>query len=189
MTNIAIFASGSGSNAENIVKRLEENKEIKVALILTNNPSAYVIERAQKMGIPHILFSKNELNNTEMVLQKLNDYNIDYIVLAGFLLLVPKKIIDTYYGRIVNIHPALLPKHGGKGMYGDNVHRAVKEAGDTVSGITIHHVNEKFDSGDIIFQATCDVLPDDTADMIAEKVHALEYQYFPEIIEKHINSL
>lgn len=189
MTNIAIFASGSGSNAENIISHFKENNDIKVSLILTNNPEAYVIERAKKLNIPLVLFSKKELNGSNIVQEALISYKIDYVVLAGFLLLVPKSIIDMYMGRIVNIHPALLPKHGGKGMYGDNVHISVKNCGDTITGITIHNVNDKFDQGDIIFQATCDVLPNDTPESIATKVHELEYKYFPSVIEKHIKTL
>lgn len=189
MTNIAIFASGSGSNAENIIRYFEESIDIKITLILTNNPSAYVIERAKNFGIPVFTFSKSEFNHSTIVEQQLNAYEIDYIVLAGFLLLVPKTIIEHYCGRIINIHPALLPKHGGKGMYGENVHRAVKESGDTESGITIHHVNEKFDSGDIIFQARCEVTVEDTPETIAAKVHELEYKYFPIVIEQHLNTI
>lgn len=189
MTNIAIFASGSGSNAENIIHYFEGRNDIKVSLILTNNPTAHVIERGKKLGIPVITFTKSEFNQTTIIQQILNDAEINYIVLAGFLLLVPKNIIDKYEGHIVNIHPALLPKHCGRGMYGDNVHRSVKEAGEKESGITIHHVNEKFDCGDIIFQATCEVLDSDTPDDIANKVHTLEYQYFPEVIDQHISTL
>lgn len=189
MTNIAIFASGSGSNAENIIRYFEGRNDIKVSIILTNNDSAYVIERGKKLGIPVVTFTKSEFNQTTIVQQLLNDAGINYIVLAGFLLLVPKNLIDQYEGRIVNIHPALLPKHGGKGMYGDNVHRSVKEAGDEETGITIHQVNEKFDCGDIIFQATCEVKSSDTPDDIANKVHTLEYKYFPEVIDQHISTL
>ena len=189
MTNIAIFASGSGSNAENIIKYFESNNDIKISLILTNNPEAFVLERANKYNIPTATFSKKEFSTTNIVPNILKKHNIDYLVLAGFLLLVPKNVIEQYEGRIINIHPALLPKHGGKGMYGDNVHKMVKECGDTESGITIHNVNEHFDSGDIIFQAVCEISPDDSADDIANKVHELEYEHFPAIIDKHINSL
>lgn len=189
MTNIAVFASGSGSNAENIVNYFAKNTEIRVSMILTNKQDAYVITRAEKLGVPCRVFSRSELMSDEGVLQLLQEKGIDYIVLAGFLLLVPPNIISAYCGKIVNIHPALLPNYGGKGMYGDNVHRAVKEAGETESGITIHHVNEHFDSGDIIFQAKCTVTENDTSDDIANKVHALEYEHFPSVIEKHILNL
>lgn len=189
MTNIAIFASGSGSNAENIIRHFEKNSDVTVALILTNNSSAYVIERAKKLNIPVVVFSRHELNNSDIIANYLNDYKIDYIVLAGFLLLVPRSIIERYEGRIINIHPALLPNYGGKGMYGDKVHIAVRESGDVKTGITIHHVNEKFDSGDIIFQACCDVLPEETAEDIAAKVHELEYRYFPSVIAQQIENL
>lgn len=189
MTNIAIFASGSGSNAENIINYFSTKEGVNIKLILTNNPTAYVIERGKKLGVKVVVFTRSEFVNTDIVVNTLKDNHIDYVVLAGFLLLVPTNIINAYEGRIINIHPALLPKHGGKGMYGDNVHRSVKEAGDSESGITIHHVNEKFDSGDIIFQARCEVATTDSADDIASKVHALEYEYFPQIIEQQIVKL
>lgn len=186
MTNIAIFASGSGSNAENIIRHFENANDVKVALILTNNPSAYVVQRAKNFNIPVVIFTRHELNNSDTIANTLNDYKINYIVLAGFLLLMPKTIIEPYQGRIINIHPALLPNYGGKGMYGDNVHIAVRASGDTKTGITIHHVNEKFDSGDTIFQACCDILPEDTAEDIANKVHELEYKYFPRVIAQQL---
>ena len=164
MKNIAIFASGSGSNAENIANYFASSDYAQVTLIVANNPNAYVLERAKKL-------------------------NIDFIVLAGFLLLVPQKFIDAYPGRIVNIHPALLPKYGGKGMYGDRVHEAVVAAKESESGITIHLIDGDYDKGTTFFQATCPVLPTDTPHDVAEKVHALEYKHFPETIEKILHTL
>lgn len=181
MRNIAIFASGSGSNAENIIRFFDTSKQIKVALILCNNPSAGVIDRAKRLNIPCVVFNRNELNDGT-VSALLATHKIDFIVLAGFLWLMPKSIVSLYDKKIVNIHPALLPKYGGKGMYGDRVHESVRAAAEKESGITIHYVNENFDEGDIIFQASVALSPADTADDIAAKVHALEYQYFPEII-------
>ena len=189
MKRIAIFASGNGSNTENIINYFSANKNIKVALILSNNDEAYVTERAINHKIPLFVFSSKGLNKTPIVLDKLKKHKIDFIVLAGFLLMIPPNIIQEYEGKIINIHPALLPKYGGKGMYGDFVHEAVHLSGDTETGISIHFVNEKYDDGDVIFQARCSLTDDDTPCTIAEKVHELEYKYFPEVIEKVINGL
>lgn len=185
--NIAIFASGSGTNAENIANYFKNHNSINVSLILTNNPKAYVIERAKKLHIPYVIFRKSDLYNGK-VLRILKENNIHFIVLAGFLLLIPKEIIKEYPNKIVNIHPALLPKYGGKGMYGDNVHKAVLENKEKVSGITIHYVNEKYDEGQIIFQAECQVSDNDTVETLAQKIHQLEYKFYPQIIENVINS-
>lgn len=187
MIRIAIFASGSGSNAEEITRYFSNVEDVAVSLILTNNPNAYVIERAEKLGVPSFIFSKKELAETDIVVNKLKEYRIDFIVLAGFLLLVPGNLVEAFPNRIVNIHPALLPKYGGKGMYGDKVHHAVRNAGDVESGITIHFVNSKYDEGQIIFQATCPVTEKDTPETIAQKVHRLEYQHYPQVIEGVIN--
>ncbi len=186
MNNIAIFASGSGTNAENIIKYFLNKKSAKVTLVLSNNPKAYVIKRAEQYNIPVKIFNRHEFYETENVLETLISNKIDFIVLAGFLWFVPENILKRYQGKIVNIHPALLPRHGGKDMYGDRVHKAVIEAGEKKSGITIHYVNEKYDCGEIIFQAHCRVDPDETVDSLAKKVHELEYRYYPEIIEKII---
>jgi len=180
---IAIFASGSGSNAENIYKYFEKSKNIKIELLLTNNKNAYVIERAKNLNIKCEIFDKKDLK-TNHVLDILQKNEIDFIVLAGFLLLIPENIIKKYNQKIINIHPALLPKYGGKGMYGDAVHKAVIENKEKESGITIHYVNGKYDEGDIIFQAKCKIESTDTAEKLAEKIHRLEYKYFPQIIEK-----
>jgi phosphoribosylglycinamide formyltransferase-1 len=184
---IAILASGSGTNAENIIKHFSKSKNINISLILSNNKNAYVLERAKKYNIPAFVFSKNELNQ-DFIKNLLFSFSIDYIVLAGFLLLIPEKIISTYRNRIINIHPALLPKYGGKGMYGDNVHKSVIENKEDKSGITIHFVNEKYDEGQIIFQDFCKVEQFDTIDSLAKKIHQLEYENFPKEIEKVILS-
>ena len=183
MVNIAIFASGSGSNAENIVRYFKSHPSISVSLILTNKADAFVIERARKLDIPSMVFSKKEMNETNLVLNLLKENKIDWIILAGFLLKVPDNIIAAFPDRILNIHPALLPKYGGKGMYGSRVHEAVVAAGEKESGITIHLVNDHYDEGQIVFQASCPVLASDSADDVAAKVHALEYENFPRVIE------
>lgn len=189
MKRVAIFASGSGSNAENIANYFKGSDTVEVALILANNPEAYVLERAKKLGIESVVVTGKEFRAADKVLEILKERNIDFIVLAGFLLLVPAKLIEAYPGKIVNIHPALLPKHGGKGMYGDHVHEAVVAAGDTESGITIHLIDERYDCGTTFFQATCPVLPTDTPHDVAEKVHALEYEHFPRVIKEIIATL
>lgn len=187
MVNIAIFASGSGSNAQKIAEYFSSSIEVKVSLIASNNAKAYVLERAKRLGIPSITFNRDTFYNSEQVLESLAQYKIDFIVLAGFMWLVPSYLIDNYRNKIVNIHPALLPKFGGKGMYGDNVHKAVKAAGEKESGITIHFVNEEYDEGNIIFQLACDVLPNDSHVDIATKVHSLEYEHYSKVIESVIH--
>lgn len=180
---IALFASGSGSNAENIIKYFSANEKFTFPVIISNKRDAYVHERAKLLQIPSVTFSREDFIKGEPVLDFLKEHEIDYIVLAGFLLRVPDVLINTFPDKIINIHPALLPKYGGKGMYGHHVHEAVAAAGETESGITIHYVNAHYDEGNIIFQAKCPVLPTDTPDMIAEKVHALEYEHYPRVIE------
>jgi len=189
MKNIVIFASGAGTNAENIIRYFSNEKKAKVVLVLSNKPQAMVLERAAALGVDSFFFDHKQFYETEEVLFTLQRRNADLIVLAGFLWLVPSRIIEEYKWRIVNIHPALLPRFGGKGMYGDRVHRAVLDAGCTESGITIHYVNERYDSGDIIFQAKCPVLPGDNADTLATRVHALEYEHYPVVISKLIDTL
>ena len=188
MINIAIFASGNGSNAENIVNYFSTNKEIKVAMIISNRSDAYVHVRANKLGIPSFTFNKSDFDDGSVVLNKMAEYEIGFIVLAGFLLKVPQSIMDAFPNRIINIHPALLPKYGGKGMYGDNVHNSVKNAGEVETGITIHYINENYDEGDIIFQAKCDVSDSDSPNDIANKVHLLEQEHFPKIIEETVKN-
>lgn len=185
MKNIAILASGSGSNAEKIVAHFKNSTKARVALIASNKKGAFVLERANKLGVPSLVFSKAELENGALT-DALIRQKIDFIVLAGFLLQVPDHLIAAFPDRMVNIHPALLPNYGGKGMYGDNVHRAVKASGDTETGITIHLVNERYDDGKIIFQAAVKISEEDSPDQIAEKVHALEHKYYPKIIESLI---
>ena len=186
MKNIAIFASGSGSNAQNIVEYFSLHPDIRVTLILSNKADAFVLERAGKLGIPSVVFTRRDFYESEIVLETLRKSQIEFIVLAGFLWFVPENILKAYPHKIVNIHPALLPKYGGKGMYGDKVHQAVIQAGDSSTGITIHYVNEHYDEGEIIFQESFEIQPEDTAESIAKKVHQLEYKHFPWIIEKVI---
>ena len=184
MKKIAIFASGSGTNAENIARYFENNANITVDLILSNRKNAYVLNRAEKLNIPTYVFTKDELYNTDNIKNLLLNNNIDLIVLAGFLLLIPEHIIRAFPNRIINIHPALLPKYGGKGMYGDRVHQKVLENGDNESGITIHYVNENYDEGQIIHQANFPVEEGDGIEAIARKAHELEYEHYPRAIEK-----
>lgn len=184
MQHIAVFASGSGSNAENIANYFLNSEKGKVDLILANTDSAYVLERAKKLNIESVVFNRDDFYCSNNVLTILEEHNIDFIVLAGFLWLVPNNIISKYEKRIVNIHPALLPLYGGKGMYGNRVHEAVVANQETESGITIHYVNDRYDEGDIVFQAKCEVTPTDTPEDVAAKVHKLEYRYFPEVIEQ-----
>ena len=185
MNRIAIFASGSGSNAENIANYFKNNENVEVALILTNKANAFVLERAKKLNIKSLIFSKEEFTETNKIVCFLKENEINWIVLAGFLLKIPQNLINDFPNKIINIHPALLPKYGGKGMYGDKVHQAVVEAKEFESGITIHFVNEHYDEGKIIFQAKCEILPSDTFKDVAKKIHELEYNNFP----KEINNL
>jgi phosphoribosylglycinamide formyltransferase-1 len=184
--NVAIFASGNGSNAQKIIEYFSGNPYIKIALILSNKKDAFVLQRAKKSKISSFLFTYSELKETNIVQKKLKEYEIGFIVLAGFMLKVPDSLIKMYSGRIVNIHPALLPKYGGKGMYGEYVHQAVIASKDSESGITIHYVNESYDEGKIIFQARCEVKKNDTPETLAERIHELEHMYYPQIIEKVI---
>lgn len=181
--NIAIFASGSGSNAENIIQYFSGKPSVQVALVLSNKQDAYVLERAEKHAIPTVVCSKITFMETDEILALMKRYEIDFIILAGFLLRIPDNLLHAYFNRIVNIHPSLLPKFGGKGMYGDRVHEAVVAAGETESGITIHYIDEHYDEGSIIFQAVCPVFSNDTPADVASKVHVLEYKYYPRVIE------
>jgi phosphoribosylglycinamide formyltransferase 1 len=187
--NIAILASGSGSNAENIIQYFSKNDKFVFPIIISNKSNAFVHERAKKFQIPSVTFSKEDFVKANGILNCLKEYEIDCIVLAGFLLKIPQLLIDAFPNKIINIHPALLPKYGGKGMYGNYVHEAVAAAGESESGITIHYVNSNYDEGNIIFQAKCSILPTDTPDMIAQKVHALEYEHFPRVIGEIWGSL
>lgn len=186
MKKIAIFASGSGSNAENIIQYFAQKPQFCVKSVFCNVPDAYVLERAKKYRIPSFVFNREEFRNPDKVFRQLQEQEIDFIVLAGFLWLMPSFITAAWPNKIVNIHPALLPAYGGKGMYGHHVHEAVIAAGEKESGITIHYVNDHYDQGAIIFQAKCPVLPTDTPDNLAARVHELEYRYFPQIIAETI---
>ena len=186
MHHLAIFASGNGSNARKILKYFEHHPAIRVGAIVTNNPQAGVIRHAQEFGVPLLLIDKSMLHQKGLVTQLLKDRAIDWVILAGFLLLIPPDLVEAYPDRMLNIHPALLPKYGGKGMYGMHVHQAVKDAGDSETGITIHFVNTRYDEGHIYFQARCDVEESDTPEDIAHKIHELEYRHFAPIIEKAI---
>ena len=183
-SKIAIFASGSGTNAEAIINYFQHHEYISVALILSNNPKAFVLQRAEKHKIPHYVFSRQDYYKEKIVDEVLRLNGIDFIVLAGFMWLVPERFIKNYPKKIVNIHPALLPKYGGKGMYGSHVHEAVVKNKEKESGITIHWVNEQYDEGNIIFKATCELAVKDTADDVADKVHKLEHEHYPKVIEK-----
>lgn len=186
---IAIFASGSGSNAQKIMEHFKKHTDAEVAIVLTNNPEAYVLQRADNFEIPTHIFEKHEFYQTNVVLDLLKNLNIDIIVLAGFLWLVPDTILANYPKRIINIHPALLPKYGGKGMYGDRVHKEVLANGDEESGISIHYVNEDFDSGEIIYQARYKIEKNDDLEIIKFKGQQLEHQYFPKIIEQVLKKI
>lgn len=181
---IAVFASGSGSNAQRIAEYFEGKGLLEISAIYCNNPGAYVLERAKSLGIPTVLFNRIDFYNSSVISEDLKSRKIDWIILAGFLWLIPESILKAYPQRIINIHPALLPAYGGKGMFGMKVHESVIAAGEKQSGITIHHVNELYDEGDIIFQITCQVQPGDTPEMLAAKIHELEYEHFPVVIGK-----
>jgi phosphoribosylglycinamide formyltransferase-1 len=187
--NIAIFASGDGSNAQKIIDHFQNSEKARVALVVSNNPSAYVLERAGKAGIPALLINKESFSGSDEVVNKLREAHIDLIVLAGFLWLIPQNLIKAFPDRIINIHPALLPKFGGKGMYGLNVHKAVCQAGEKESGITIHYVNEHYDSGKIILQERCPVEKNDTPEAVSSKVRELEHRHFAAVVEKVIDSI
>jgi phosphoribosylglycinamide formyltransferase-1 len=184
---IAIFASGSGTNAQNIFEYFYDNQKVDIDSLWANKPDAYALRRAEKHGIEGYVFNRQQFYQTNELLEILRNRKVDLIVLAGFLWLIPDNLIENF--EIVNIHPALLPKYGVKGMYGMNVHREVIENKETESGISIHFVNDKYDDGKLIFQAKCPVLENDTPEMVAEKIHTLEYKHFPEVIEKVILSL
>jgi len=179
---IAVFASGNGSNAQRIAEYFVGTGLLEISAIYCNNPDAFVLHRAKSLEIPSILFNKDTFYNSTTVLEDLKSRETDWIVLAGFLWLIPDYILQAFPNRIINIHPALLPKYGGKGMYGLKVHQAVITAGDPESGITIHYVNEHYDEGDIIFQARCIINKEDTPEKLAAKIHELEYEHFPVVI-------
>ncbi len=194
MQRIAIFASGSGSNAEEITRHFSNQSDVQITLILTNNPQAGVIDRSRRgfgcgQHVPVVVFDRPAFRDSDRIVVLLQSQAIDLVVLAGFMWLVPTSLVQAFPGRIINIHPALLPKFGGKGMFGQHVHEAVVAAGETESGITIHFVNEHYDEGQIIFQATCPVAPTDTPDEVAAKVHALEYAHYPRVVAEVLATL
>ena len=183
---LAIFASGSGTNAEAIMHHFQHHQSIEVALLLSNNSHAGALNRAHKCQVPTKVFDRVQFRESGVVLKWLNEAEITHLVLAGFLWLVPQEILKTFPDKIINIHPALLPKFGGKGMYGSKVHESVISSGEKETGITIHVVNEHFDEGKILFQAACPIEPDDDIHIITQKVHALEHAHFPKVIEQWI---
>jgi phosphoribosylglycinamide formyltransferase-1 len=185
---IAILASGSGSNAQRLIEHFAGSAEAQVVLVGCDQPAAGVLQRAWDLGVPSYLFNAADLRNGT-VQRELQALRIDLVVLAGFLRLIPADLVNAFPERIVNIHPALLPKYGGKGMYGHNVHHAVIAAGEQESGITIHYVNERYDEGEHLFQATCPVLPGDTPDTLAARIHALEHAHYPAVVEKLVRAL
>lgn len=182
--NLAIFASGNGSNAMNIINYFENEPKVNVKKVFCNKPKAPIIEKAKGRGIETVLFNKSQLQESDFVLNELKVHSIDYIILAGFLLKIPENLIKHFEDRIINIHPALLPKYGGKGMYGMHVHEAVVQNKEPKTGITIHYVNKNYDEGAIIFQAECAVLKTDTAKDVAAKIHELEMENFPRLIRQ-----
>ena len=184
MRNIAIFASGGGTNCENIIRYFQGHEQIAVSLVLCNRPDAFALERARRLGIPTSVVGKADFNREEIVMPLLRQHHVDFIVLAGFLLMVPHVLLEAYPRGIINIHPSLLPKYGGRGMWGMHVHEAVKAAGDTETGMTVHWVSEVCDGGEIIAQFSTPVEPDDTPEDIAAREHVLEMEHFPRVIEE-----
>lgn len=184
---LAVLASGNGTNAEEIFKYFKDHSSISVQGLLTNNPKAHVIKRATRNNIPCRIFNREEFTNGGKILRTLQQWNIDAIVLAGFLWLIPEYLIDQYQNRILNIHPALLPQFGGKGMYGMYVHQAVLDSGQKESGITIHLVNKHYDNGTIIFQERCTIDAQDTPETLAGKIHILEHRFYPQVIEQWLS--
>ena len=183
MVNIAIFVSGSGSNCENIIRYFQTNGQVNIALVVSNRADAYALTRAKNLNVPSVVLPKADFNNEEKVLKLMSDHRIDFIVLAGFLLMIPDWLIAAYQRRMINLHPALLPKFGGIGMYGHNVHEAVRKANETETGMTVHWVSNVCDGGEIIAQFRIPITPDDTPDDIADKEHILEMEHFPQVIE------
>ena len=186
MINLAVFVSGSGTNLENIIRNFQDSAIARVSLVVSNREDAYALVRAEKYGVPSVVVSKQKFSDEEYILSLLQQYHTDWIILAGFLLKVPEYLIRQYPRHIINLHPALLPKYGGKGMYGHHVHEAVKAAGEKETGITIHYVNEKYDDGEIISQFSVALSEADTVEDIEQKIHVLEQTYFPDVIKKAI---
>ncbi len=187
--NIAIFVSGSGSNCENIIRYFAHSHHIHVSLVISNKADAYALQRAKNLNVPSVVLSKKDLQQQDIVMPLLQQYDIQFIVLAGFLVMIPDYLIEAFDHRMINLHPALLPKYGGKGMWGHHVHEAVKAAGETETGMTVHYVSNVCDGGEIIAQFSTPIDPDDTPDTIAAKEHELEMRHFPQVIEQLINNL
>ena len=183
MKNIAVFASGSGTNAINLINHFKNSDRAWVTVIFCNNPEAGIIKKAGLESVPVVLFDRQELYESKHIDNTLEQLNIDVIVLAGFLWLFPERLIKQFPDRVLNIHPALLPKYGGKGMYGDRVHKAVLENGDTIHGVTVHLVNEEYDKGRILLQQSFTIADNDDLNSVAEKIHAIEYQIYPQAID------
>ena len=189
MTNIAVFVSGNGTNCENIIKYFQDDNDINISLVISNRQDAYALKRAAKYGVTCKVLSKSEINDEHIILPILQKFSIDFIVLAGFMLIVPEFIINKYYNKVINIHPSLLPKFGGKGMYGHHVHEAVKAAGETETGITIHFVNNICDGGEIIAQFKINLKQHDSVEDIESKIHLLEQKHFPYVIKDVVNKV
>lgn len=189
MTNIAVFVSGNGTNCENIIKYFQDDNDINISLVISNRQDAYALKRAAKYGVTCKVLSKSEINDEHIILPILQKFSIDFIVLAGFMLIVPEFIINKYYNKVINIHPSLLPKFGGKGMYGHHVHEAVKAAGETETGITIHFVNNICDGGEIIAQFKINLKQHDSVEDIELKIHLLEQKHFPNVIKDVVNKV
>lgn len=189
MTNIAVFVSGNGTNCENIIKYFQDDNDINISLVISNRQDAYALKRAAKYGVTCKVLSKSEINDEHIILPILQKFSIDFIVLAGFMLIVPEFIINKYYDKVINIHPSLLPKFGGKGMYGHHVHEAVKAAGETETGITIHFVNNICDGGEIIAQFKINLKQHDSVEDIESKIHLLEQKHFPNVIKDVVNKV
>ncbi|MGI6231925.1 MAG: phosphoribosylglycinamide formyltransferase [Prevotella sp.] len=189
MKHIAIFVSGGGTNCENIIRYFKDSSEVKVSLVLSNKSSAGAVEKARRLGVETVIIPKEEFNRPEVLLPLLRSHHVDFIVLAGFLLFIPAFLIEAYDHRMINLHPSLLPKFGGKGMWGHHVHEAVKAAGEKETGMTVHWVSNEIDGGDIIAQYRTPLLPSDTPEEIAEKEHQLEMKYFPIVIEKILREI
>lgn len=188
MINVAIFVSGSGTNCEALIRHFQNSDKVKIVLVLSNRADAYALVRASGLGVETVVMLKKEFMQQELLMPLMEKYNVDFIVLAGFLLVVPEFLIDAYPRRIINLHPALLPKFGGIGMYGHHVHEAVKAAGETETGMTVHYVSSEVDGGEIIAQFSTPVSPDDTPDDIATKEHVLEMEHFPEVVHQVLDN-
>lgn len=189
MHHLAIFVSGNGSNCENIIRHFANNPSVEVSLVVSNRADAYALVRAKNLGVATVVVDRRQLNDPQVMLPLLRGHSVDFVVLAGFLLVVPDYLIAAYPRRMLNLHPALLPKFGGKGMWGHHVHEAVKAAGETETGMTVHWVTDEVDGGSVIAQYRTPILPTDTPDDIAAKEHLLEMEYFPQVIEKELEKL